>query len=804
MLKRLIALSIIFFSISGLAQDLVIKGYVVDEKSNPVVFSNVVLTSENTIVSGTTTLEDGSFIIENLDTGTFILKITFIGYEPFEKEIIINADTVLETIILKESVESLEGVTIVAKKPTIRRMVDRLVFNVENSTLSNDNTLDVLKHTPGVLVHDGAITIKNAAPTIYINDRRVHLSSDEVLQLLESTPANNIKSIEVITNPPAKYEAEGGAVLNIVTSKNIISGYNGSVFGNFKQGSEFPKYFFGTSHFFKTKKLNTYINYNIGPRKDYMHNNESIKFKDNSNNIISSWETDFKRTQETLNQNISVNMDYEFDNKNSMNFSSIILIAPRKNTKKTSNSTTEIFNSNGLLDSIFKTFNPRVDETFNLAFNLDYIHKFNREGETITFNVHHTNYDSSNFQNVDTDYLFPDSSLIRNNRFQTFSSQIIKLNTSQLDYTLPVDESAIFETGIKASHINSESKVMQYLFNNDVREEDFDNSDTFLYQESNLAAYLSFSKEWESWSLKTGLRAEKTDIEGNTIFTNTKSIINYFKLFPSFHVTNRINDDNEFYLSYNKRIHRPRYNQLNPFKYFLNDNTYIIGDPNLKPRIDDVLTLGYNFNKDYTFELYYRYENNPVIQFIFQDNINNQVVYKNTNTDVSYTYGLDFMTYKQISRKWNLYVLSSIYYYNNKFYAQDDSSVLLTGEQWSFYMELTNYFNLLKDGSLNANVSYVLLTPTNDGPTDTSEMHGLNIDIRKSFWNKRASLSIGVTDIFDTQNYTARTNYLNQDAFLKSRVENRLFTVGFNYKFGNFKLKNNKRQIDLDERNRLN
>src|SRR5690606_27259705 len=127
----------------------------------------------------------------------------------------------------------------------------------------------------------------------------------------------------------------------------------------------------------------------------------------------------------------------------------------------------------------------------------------------------------------------------------------------------------------------------------------------------------------------------------------------YVKLFPSFYVLNKLNENNELYFNYNKRIYRPHYSELNPFKYFLNDNAYITGDPNLKPQIDDVFTLGYTFNKNYTFELYYRYENNPTLEMTFQDNDEHIIKAINTNIDKSVSYGLDFTTYTQIVKRWN-------------------------------------------------------------------------------------------------------------------------------------------------------
>ncbi len=794
---------LLIFSMSCFAQEYRVNGYVKDANNNPIAYANVVITKNSEGIegsaNGTSTDESGYFIIESLSAGNYTLKISFLGYTTYTKGVDLDGHTKFGTIVLEENLEALDDVTIVAKRPTVKRLVDRLVFNVENSTLSNNNVLDVLKHTPGVLVHDGSITVKNSAPIVYINDRRVHLSSSEVQQLLEGTSATNVKSIEVITNPPAKYEAEGGAVLNIVTSKNIVAGYNGSVFGNYKQGSEFPKYSFGTSHFFKTKKLNTYVNYSINPRKDFRNNSESLNFADNT-----SWETDLKKTRKSKNQNINANIDYDLNENNSLGFSTNILVAPREDTKTRINSLTEVFNSTKVLDSTFNTSNNQVNETFNFAFTLDYTHKFKKVGEKLSANLHHTNYDFSGFQDVNTGYFLPNATVaFRNNKFQTFSSQEIKLYTGQMDYELPISDSEQFEAGGKVSNIKSESILNQFTFENDIKTEDLQNSDTFLYGETNYALYTSYSKDWDAWSLKSGLRVEFTNIEGNSLSTSLVNDNDYVKFFPSFHVLNRLNENNEIYFNYNKRIHRPRYSQLNPFKYFLNDNAYVTGDPNLRPQIDDIFTFGYTLNNKYTFEVYYSFEKDPVYEIAFQDNGDNILKYINTNIDSNISYGLDFTTYTEVFPNWNLYALTSLFYYENQFFALESANELLTVDKWSLYAQVINYFSFLKDRSLTADISYLYISPIVDGASDISSRSSLDINFRKTLWNNRASVSLGVTDIFNTQNFAQTTKYLNQDVFLKSRIENRLFTFGFNYKFGNFRLNSNKRDIELDERNRL-
>lgn len=804
MIGKLFSFYIFLFSINGLSQGLEIKGKVLDLENKPVAFANIIISNKTDAsdFKGTTSNEKGEFLFDNLKADYYTLNVSFLGYKTGVVEFQLDKSTLLENIILENEKQELDGVLIVAKKPTVKRLVDRLVFNVENSTISNSNMLDVLKHTPGVVVSNDGISVKQTSPTIYINDRKVHLSADEILQLLESMPANNIKEIEVITSPPAKYEAEGRSVLNFTTSKNIVSGYNGSVFGNFKQGFKYPKYSVGTSHFFKGEKIDAYVNYTISPRKDYRENDEFINFIENDA-LVSSWETDYKRTRKSANQNINSNIDYSIDDKNMLSFSANFMFLPQSGTDTNIDSFTEVYGATGVLDSTFNTLNNAEDKRTNLSFTLDYLHKLKKEGEQLSFSFHHTNFSLDNDQDVNTAYLFPDQSLIRNNRFQSLSNQKIKLYTGQADYVLPINNASTLETGVKASFINSESILARFLYENGNKEEDLLNSDTFLYDEVNLAAYGSYNTGWGNWSLKAGLRAEHTNIEGNSLSTSGTNTSNYLKLFPSIHLMHVLNENNEVYFTYNKRIHRPRYNQLNPFKFFLSDNSYSTGDPNLKPQIDDSFILGYTFNGKYTFEAFYRNENDPTIEIMFQDNSSKLLKNINTNIDNNISYGLDFTTYTPVMSNWDIYALSSLFYYENNFVALESGDQLYTTDKWSVYLQMVNYFSFLKDKTLTADLALTYISPLFDGPREISNRTGLDLNLRKSLWNNRGSLSVGVTDIFNGQNFTQTTKYLNQDIRLNSRLENRMFTLGFNYKFGNFRLQTNKRDIESIERDRI-
>ncbi|MBT8395284.1 MAG: carboxypeptidase-like regulatory domain-containing protein, partial [Bacteroidia bacterium] len=200
-----------------LAQVFSISGMVKDNNSNPISYANIVVLKsiDSSLVTGTISDDNGSFNIENLPPDNYTLRSSFLGFKTQNDSITLNENIVL-SLILSEEKEILGEVNILVKKPTITRKPDRLLFNVENTALTEGSTLKVLKNTPGIIVSEGSINIKSTSATVFINNRRVQLTSDELIELLESTPANSIKTVEVITNPPASYDADSGKVINII------------------------------------------------------------------------------------------------------------------------------------------------------------------------------------------------------------------------------------------------------------------------------------------------------------------------------------------------------------------------------------------------------------------------------------------------------------------------------------------------------------------------------------------------------------------------------------------------------------
>ncbi|MDX1700690.1 MAG: TonB-dependent receptor, partial [Melioribacteraceae bacterium] len=437
----------IFFPLALIAQEYSISGVVTDKNSNPISYANIVVLKavDSSLLTGSISDEDGLYNIDNLQTDDYIIKISFLGFKTRSESISLNKNISLNITLFEEE-EELGEVEILAQKPKLTRGADRLIFNIENTSLTEGSIWDVIRSTPGVLLINDEVLVKNSPRVIYlINDKRVHLSGSDLQQLLSGSAADAVKSVEVITNPPAKYDAEGDAVLNIKMSKNLATGYNGNIYGNFTQGV-YPRYSAGSSHFFKSKRTKFFLGYGFNKLKVNRINKEAINFIEN-NSVVGNWDTDIDRNTRSENHNANLNFDYFINDNNTFSISGNASIMPY--WKRKTNSFTQA------VDSTFSSVNNTDDDKLNFALNADYVYE-SEEGNKLSFNVHQTNYDYERQQRVNTIYTDDNfNSFTRSNSFSTEASQDIQIYSGQIDLEIPSRENGLLELGVKTSSIDS-------------------------------------------------------------------------------------------------------------------------------------------------------------------------------------------------------------------------------------------------------------------------------------------------------------------------------------------------------------
>lgn len=785
------------FSVQGQS----LSGTVTDSRQQPVAFANVVLLSVQDSLprAGSVTDEKGFYVFENPISGSFILKISFIGFKTFYADVTLSAATTLNARLEDETTE-LRGVEVVGKKPTVERKLDRLVFNVQSTALTEGSIWDVLGKTPGLVVNQDQILIKNTTDVVvYINDRRVYLTSSELRSLLEGSAANSVQSVEVITNPPAKYDAEGGAVVNIVMSRNLATGYNGNVFANYTQGI-FPKYNFGTGHFYKTDKINVYGAYSYSPKKENRLSREGIQFIEN-NAETDRWGSFLDRNTDSETHTFNANIDYFIDKKSTLSLSSTVLYLPY--WKRDNVSSTDIFGASGVLDSTFNTFNKMKDENTNAAFQLDFKRNLGENGASLKTSVFYSNFYYNRTQDVNTDYFFGNGSFIRSTAFNSDAMQNINIFTAGADYSGSLKNGFNVEAGAKVSTIDSNNELEQFTLVNGNFEFDPNISNTFFYDETVWAGYLSTDKDWDKWSLKAGIRAEYADITGDSPTLNVVNNRFNLKWFPSLYVSYNPTDKFSTTVSYSKRIERPRYEMLNPFQNFLTDNTFSGGNPNLDPSITHSLTIDFTVARRHTISPYFRYTKDAILELGFQDNATKIFKFVSANLERSRSVGVDYSTYFNILKNWSFYGITSVFFDEDQFRTPETNLLLVTNDRFSNYTYIANSFTFLKDQSLTADLTWQYISPIIQGALDVTSRQQLSLSVVKTFLDGKLSASLQFNDIYNEGNFRTRTLFLEQNSFMNTRLEVRTFRVGLRYNFGNTQLSTNQKDIESEEKNRL-
>ncbi|WP_439152626.1 TonB-dependent receptor domain-containing protein [Winogradskyella sp.] len=792
-LRFLISTFLIVLSTAVIAQNFSVTGKVVDASHTPIEFANVIILKERggDFIKGTSTDNNGVFTLNNLESETYFINISYIGFKEFEQIIILNGNLDLKTIILNEGAETLGQIDIVATKPTITRKPDRLIFNVENTALTEGSTLGVLQNTPGIIVSEGSINIKSAPATVFINNRRVQLTSDELIQLLESAPANSIKSVEVITNPPASYDADSGSVINIIMSKNLVTGYRGSVFTNYTQGV-FPRYNTGMSHYFKNNKINFNLNYSYIKQKVNRDQNDKVNFLDNNNQVDEIWTSDVNRNSWSESHNLNLNFDYYINDKNTLSFTSTGLYTPYFKYKI--KNFTNISDANGNFLSSFSANNLSRDNKYNIGSDLTFRHEFDNDA-SLTFNGHLTVYDYKRDQSVFQDELTDEDS-----EFNTLANQNTKIITGKIDYNVVLGESSSFIAGIKYSNVNTDSDITRIDIVNNTEIINAANTDVFVYDENVFAAYSNFSKSWDKWDLNFGLRIEQTNIKGESLSLDESNTQDYFNWFPNASLSHKISEDFNVYGSYKRSIARPSYTDLNPFTFFLNENTVILGNPNLVPAYRDHFTIGTNFLEHFTIEAYYMNYDGNIVELPRQNNTTNIIAYTPTNLDKKVDYGFDFAFDYYPTSRWNLYFVTSMYNISEE---ADFGEGFVALDQWSNFSSLTNNLTMLKDNSLNLNLTLTWLGKNLQQFETMKNRLVSEFSVSKSIFKNRGTLSLSVEDLFNLQDYETSLRYLNQSSSSYWDMDNRFIKIGFRYKFGNTKLSTNERSTDAEERERI-
>ncbi|MDV7698486.1 TonB-dependent receptor [Chryseobacterium soli] len=782
----------LFLPILMFSQQQKIEGTVVNAQNEKLALVSVeVYNSQNALLKTLTTNENGSFTLEDISEKTVKLIVKDLEYGTVEKNVDLEKQDELQ-IVLKKEIQEIQEVVMTKQKPVVKRKIDRLEFNVENSNISSLNAWEILKKTPGVTAGNDVLAIKGSQSILVtINDKKVMLTGDELKSLLENTQGDDVKSVEVITNPPAKYEASGSAVLNIVLKKNKIEGYRGVLYSKYIQ-SQYAKGIAGISQYYKKDKLSVMGSYYRGTGTYYREGTDYVNYIEDQTRWISTMN---RKDQNTSQNTVNVNLEYEIDSLTniSMNYSGSF--SPK--SFGTYHVPTLIYNSQNMAESNYLTVNDHNSRSINNSLSFQADRKLNEKSQ-LTW----TNYFAGNnirkYQNVLT-YLDFVNQLPKENNFLTNNRSDVQLYSTQADYQWK-NEKWELESGAKYSFVKTNSQLDFSDNENGQLQYRADKSNVFDYKEHNFALYSSLAYNPGKWNFKAGLRAEKTDLEGVVSEPYEMNKNDYWKLFPTAYAQYTTDSKHQFGLSYGKRISRPSYSWLNPAKSYYNLFSYFQGDPKLKATIIHNLNLTYTW-KEWNLDFYYRKELYPSMEISFQEPSTKQLIYHYTNIEKAQAYGLSLYKNFQIKPWWSLSLSENLEHNENYFIGVDN--LLYKNKVWNWTSNVSTSFTLDKNSDWKLELGHQYNSPSIQGTFRISGSSSTYLVMNRKFLNKKLEASLFFNDIFRTSGEKISTKYANQDNYFLDYRDTRNFIISLKFNFGNQSVKNTKTIKKADEQDRM-
>jgi len=589
--RLMIFVALCLFSIPSYAQTAVytLSGQVKDRDSKPVVSANIVLLQDsNKLVKATFTDEMGNFSLDGITTGTFQFKVILQGFETYLQTITVTGSVALPVIVLNEKTAQLQEVAVRAKKPFIEVHADKLVVNVENSIVSaGSSAMEVLQRSPGVSVDNNEnISLKGRQGVmIWINGKQSPMAGADLANVLRSMPANSIDRIEIISNPGARYDAAGTAgIINIILKKDQRIGANGTVNVSYGQGV-YSKYGAGATFNYRGKKLNVYGSYNYANRIWFNHLMLDRKFLDSSKGDLQlfRYDQDNYAVFDFKNHIVNAGVDYDLAAKTTVGVS-ISTVTNAFNPKADNNS--KALGANDELLYRFQTTGRHQNFHYNYAANAYLKQKLDSAGSELSVDLDYAAFGNQSNQNFVTSYQYVDPNISQPDYYlKSDLTGLTQIRSVKADYTHPVKENLRLDAGIKTSFVTADNEPVFHVKTTGDYILDTSRSNHFIYNENINAAYVNTSRDWKKLSMQLGLRMENTNIRFEQTATSQKfdTSYSYTQLFPSLAFQYHLNKINDLGITLSRRIERPNYQQLNPFKYFIDKTTYREGYPRLNP-----------------------------------------------------------------------------------------------------------------------------------------------------------------------------------------------------------------------------
>ncbi|WP_452600529.1 outer membrane beta-barrel protein [Pontimicrobium sp. MEBiC06410] len=791
-------LTIILLSISCLSYSQIeVKGVVVDSSSIAIEFANIVLTNENgEILTGTITDEKGRFNII-INSGEYKLSISYLGYETTSINILLNKDKDLGVFTLKENKNTLDEIILSTRKNLIEKKVDRLIFNVENSiSASGGDVTDILKVVPHIrLKNDEIIMLGKSKMGVLVDGNIVNLSGDDLINFLKSIPSEEIKKIEIITNPPSKYEADGNSgLINVIYKKNVSNSWKSSLRATFTQYT-YPEGNIAGSFRYRKNKTSLYVNASYDKGSKQITDTNEFEFENQL------WDSENPRRvfyDNSLSTRIA--LDYEWSEKLSSGFQYQLgyddtRVQNKNDRTQVINKVTNVIDSLIISKSLINQSSPLHSINFHTNYKLDSI------GKNIALNLDYFTfldksnrvYDTSNFFNNGQET--PESF----NSGKNDGRQQINNYSLRVDVEFPLKNIQL-NFGGKLSFINSNNDISFFDTTTGIPIIDLNQTNQFEYKETNSALYVSAYKELnDKWSAKIGLRMENTTTEGLSLQLNQTNNNDYIRFFPSAYINYSSNENNIFSLSYNKRISRPGFEYLNPFRIIQNPYLFVEGAPFLQPSFSDNVEFSYTSQQKWLSSVYFSQVKDGFGQIVAINNETGVRAIKPENYYNSYTFGIiESYTFNKWKEWESVNTLNINYSYTESLlgFINDNQNGVNT------YLSTSNSFILNKDKTIISSIDAWFSFPGVYDIYKTSSSSSVDLSFKFFFLERDLQLTVTGSDLFKGQ-ITEATAFSNGvRTTYENYYDSRRFRISLRYNLGNKKINVSQKDFGNEEEKR--
>jgi len=803
MLKSISTLFFTFLSLLTFAQSGIIKGSLQDEKQEAVLFANIALhnAADSTLAKVEVSDETGKFTFNNIPAGSYFLKASYVGLADLNKtEITVIANETLDLGVLTfpTSAIELETATVKADRVMVEVKADRTVFNVDGTINSTgSDAIELLRKAPGVTVdnNENISVLGRAGVLVYVDGKRLPLSGDDLNAYMRNLPADQIDKIEIITNPGAKYEAEGNAgIIDIRLKRDKSLGANGSVRGTYSKGRLHQ----GNLNFsgnYRNSKMNTFATAGYGNTQRF----HDLLFESQQNNLFLDEINNNQNNSENLN--FRLGSDFFLNKKNTIGFLINGGQSAMENLGYNEIAISPLDTRN--VDSVLVADTKGLMNNDRISYNVNYRYDDGQSNKSLNVDLDYGTFKNDNNRYIPNQYFNPGKTEMLSQVVNNVNTDTkIDIYTGTLDYETNF-AGGKFGIGTKYSRVISDNT---FIFSDEVAGvlvQNDQSSNIFNYDEAVIAGYVNYNRKLnDKWSMSAGLRSETTDATGtleafDEDLNEDPVLLNYTSLFPNAGLSWQPNQMNAFNLNVGRRINRPDYNVLNPFNNRLSELSYERGNPRLNPEIVNNVELGYTLKYMYNFKIGYSKTTDQITRligpdpsdpragFISWDNLAEQTVISG-----------NISAPLKLAKKWSTYLNLSASHINNQADYGENGFVDVQAFTYNIYMQNTIELPLGIKGEISG---YYNGPGVWGGVFEYESSWSLNFGLQRKFMQDKMNVRLSVNDVFYESGWDGFSQFNGLYSEGSGRFDSRRGAISISYDFGNQNVKSRKRKTGIED-----